>query len=76
MKLNSNDYLVQLPYVKDWLAARPDSKPIDEIGPLALATNTHIIVVTKFVIQICGSSPELESYKQRMMKFYNVEEVL
>ena len=79
MTLNSNDYIIQKPYIKSWLeakASQPGFSLVEEIGPLSLATNTHICVVTHFIIQLCGSSPDLEEKKKKLMDFYNIKSII
>lgn len=63
------------PIVKQRCDAK-DTKPIEQIGAIALATNCDIIIVAHYVGELYGFSSELNDMIKRLKKFYKSDEVI
>jgi hypothetical protein len=75
MTLNPEDYSIQKPYIKIWLDNKPNFNYLAEVGPIALATNTHIIIVSYFIGELYGFTDEIRDKIKRDMNFYNIKKV-
>lgn len=75
-KLDPSQYLIQRPRIKDWFDNRKDSKFLEEVGPLALFTSLHIVLVSYFTGEIYGFTQEILDKMKRDMEFYQVDEVV
>ncbi len=75
MTLELDAYRIQVPYIKRWLDNRPNYVFKDEVGAIALATNTPIIVVSHFIGELYGFTDEILNKIESDKKFYRITKV-
>ncbi len=64
-----------LPLVRNWCDYKPDQKPHQLLGEIALITSCPIVVVACFIIELYGESPELTRQLKVLKTFYKVERI-
>lgn len=75
MILKLSHYSIQKEFIKNWLDSRPDWIYENEVGPIAVASHTHIVAVSHFIGQLYGYTDNIKNKIIRDMKFHNVDEV-
>ncbi len=74
--LDSSKYTVNIPLIKSMLIDKTDQERLESVGPLAIITGVPIIIVTEYIRQLFGDIPGLSDKKQRLMVFYQIDEVI
>jgi hypothetical protein len=76
IKLNKEYYALRRPYIHTWITNKPDVDLENEISYITLATGVPVIIVLEFVMEIIGRKEELVAKQHRLMKFYQVDEII
>lgn len=64
------------PVVINWLDANKDKPILDQIPKISLATNCPLVVVSHLVGEVSGYTAELNTYIDRLTKYYHVDSVI
>lgn len=76
MTLNPQDYIVQKKFIKSFIDSRPHFNYSRNLSEIAIATNTHIVVVSYFIGEILGFNDEIHDKIKRDMEFYGIKTVI
>lgn len=75
MIVNANDYRVNLKAIELMFESKKtDQERREHIGSVAVATGVPIIVVSQYLGEIYGFTPELEAFMERLKFFYKITE--
>ena len=75
LTLDANLYRTNVKSIEELLRDKTPQERYDFIGNLAIITNVPIIVVSCYVGELYGFTPELNAFIERMKSFYSVGEV-
>jgi hypothetical protein len=64
-----------VPIVKNWIEMKGEP-PITQIPELALNTSCEIIMISHYVGELYGYTPELKKYIQDLMDFYRPDGII
>lgn len=74
--LDASKYRVNVPLIATMLADKTNTERLEAVGTLALVTGVPIIIVAGYIQELFGDIPGLSDKKQRLMAFYQIDEVL
>lgn len=70
--LRKSDYHLQREPIKTWLKNNEGKDPLLLIPEIAVASHCHILIVSHFVGDVVGFTPELLAKIEVLEKFYKV----
>lgn len=76
MTLNPDNYRIQVPAIKVWIESKQKFDFAKEVGLIAVATGTPIIVVSYFIGEIMGFNEMIHNKIKSDMKFYNIDKFM
>ena len=74
--LDASKYRVNIPLIATMLADKTDEERLEAVGALAIVTGVPIIIVAEYIREVFGDIPGLSDKKQRLMSFYQIDEVI
>lgn len=76
MVLDCDSYRVNVAQIQTLTAEKSDKERLEMIGSLAVITGVPIIIVTCYLGELYGFSPEIDAKIKRLMSFYTITEVI
>ena len=74
--LDADKYRINIPAIRALLDPKTDEERLAYIGNLAIITGVPIIIVGVYVRELYGDIPGLAEKHERLMRFYQIDEVI
>ncbi len=74
--IDASKYRVNIPLIATMLGDKTNEVRLEMLSSLALITGVPIIIVATYIQELYGDIPGLSDKKQRLMEFYQVDQIL